>query len=256
MAARRTFARTQWVTACSEDLRSRALRLGASNLQSEVIPYGVDIDRFQPNSDARLQLRSTHSLTTDHCIVLCVGRLVRKKGFEYLIDAVASLAKQQPTIRLVVAGDGDLGRELRERADQRNIADRIIWLGAITQQEVADWLAVADIVAVPSVRDSAGNVDGLPNVVLEALASATPVITTTAGGIGSVAIDHETALVVPEQDANALAEAIETLRTDRSLRITIGRTAREYVRTHNSWTHLAERLESVYEKAVQKMVPS
>ena len=256
VAARRTFAKTQWVTACSEDLRSRALRLGASNLQSEVIPYGVDIDRFQPNSDARLQLRSAHSLTTDHCIVLCVGRLVRKKGFEYLIDAVASLAKQQPTIRLVVAGDGDLGRELRERADQRNIADRIIWLGAITQQEVADWLAVADIVAVPSVRDSAGNVDGLPNVVLEALASATPVITTTAGGIGSVAIDHETALVVPEQDANALAEAIETLRTDRSLRVTIGRTAREYVRTHNSWTHLAERFESVYEKAVQEMVPS
>ena len=129
-------------------------------------PYGVDIDRFQPNSDASIKLRSTHSLTTDQCIVLCVGRLVRKKGFEYLIDAVASLAEQQPTVRLVVAGDGDLGRELREQADQRNIADRVIWLGAITQHEVADWLAVADIVAVPSVRDSAGNVDGLPNVVL------------------------------------------------------------------------------------------
>ena len=81
-------------------------------------------------------------------------------------------------------------------------------------------------------------------------------ITTTAGGIGSVAIDHETALVVPERDANALAEAIEKLRTDRSLRVTIGRTAREYVRTHNSWTHLAERFESVYEKAIQKMVSS
>ena len=111
------------------------------------------------------------------------------------IDAIASLAKQEPTVRLVVAGDGDLGQELRKQADQRNIADRIIWLGAITQREVADWLTVADIVAVPSVRDSAGNVDGLPNVVLEALASATPVITTTAGGIGSVAIDHKTALV-------------------------------------------------------------
>ena len=253
LAARRTFARTQWVTACSEDLRSRALQLGASDLQSEVIPYGVDIDRFQPNPDADIQLRSNHALTTDQCIVLCVGRLVRKKGFEHLIDAVASLASRQPTLRLVVAGDGDLGHELREQAKNRGITDRVIWLGAITQSKVADWLAVADIVAVPSVRDSAGNVDGLPNVVLEALASETPVITTTAGGIGSVAIDNETALVVPERDPRALADAIETLLKDRSLGMTIGRAARAYVRTHNSWAHLAERFESVYEQATQRM---
>ncbi len=102
-------------------------------------------------------------------------------------------------------------------------------------------------------RDSAGNVDGLPNVVLEALASETPVITTTAGGIGSVAIDNETALVVPERDPRALADAIETLLKDRSLGMTIGRAARAYVRTHNSWPHLAERFESVYEQATQRM---
>ena len=184
-------------------------------------------------------------------MVLAAGRLVRKKGFEHLVDAAAALAPRRSCLRLVVAGSGDLDGELRERATARGIADRVTWLGTVTQPELADWLAAADVVAVPSVRDDAGNVDGLPNVVLEALASATPVVSTPAGGIGAVAVHRETALVVPERDADRLAAAIDELLGDRALRSRIGRAARARVRAHHTWERVAQRFEAAYDRVAQ-----
>ena len=136
-------------------------------------------------------MRTRHGIGANDAVVFAVGRLVRKKGFEYLIDAVASLAPRHARLRLVIAGGGDLDAELRERAAAGGVADRVTFLGSVAHGDVADWLAAADIAAAPSVVDDAGNVDGLPNTVLEALASATPVVATLAGGIGAVAVDGE-----------------------------------------------------------------
>ena len=255
-AARYAFGRAGWVTACSEDLRGRAVRIGADGDRSEVVPYGVDIERFRPDDAARARLRDRHGIARDAGVVLAAGRLVRKKGFEHLIDAAGTLAPRRPELRLVVAGSGDLDRELRERAAARGIADRVTWLGTVTQPEVAKWLAAADVAAVPSVRDDAGNVDGLPNVVLEALASATPVVATPAGGIGAVAVDRETALVVPERDAHRLAAAIDELLGDPTLRSRIGRAARARMRTHHTWERVAERFEAAYDRVTRNSSPA
>lgn len=251
-AARYAFGRAGWVTACSGDLRDRAVRMGADGARSEVVPYGVDVERFRPDDAARARLRDRHGIARDAGVVLAAGRLVRKKGFEHLIDAAGALARRRPELRLVVAGSGDLDRELRERAAARGIADRVTWLGTVTQPEVAGWLAAADVAAVPSVRDDAGNVDGLPNVVLESLASATPVVATPAGGIGAVAVDRETALVVPERDAEGLAAAIDELLGDPNLRSRIGRAARARVRAHHTWERVAERFEAAYDRAARE----
>lgn len=248
-AARYTFRRAGWVTACSEDLRTRAIRIGADRERSEVIPYGVDVARFRPDREARERLRRDHGLASDAEVVLAAGRLVRKKGFEYLIDAVAALAPRRAALRLVLAGGGDLDAELRRRAAGHGIADRVIRLGAVSQSEVAEWLAAADVAAVPSVRDDAGNVDGLPNVVLEALASGTPVVATPAGGIATVAIDRRTALVVPERDPAALARALDELLSNPSLAAGLGRAARERMRATGTWNRVAERFERAYDRA-------
>ena len=250
-AARYALRRAGWLTACSEDLRTRAVRMGADAGRSEVVPYGVDVARFRPDDAARARLRARHAIAPDAGVVLAAGRLVRKKGFEHLVDAAAALAPRRSCLRLVVAGSGDLDGELRERATARGIADRVTWLGTVTQPELADWLAAADVVAVPSVRDDAGNVDGLPNVVLEALASATPVVATPAGGIGAVAVHRETALVVPERDADRLAAAIDELLGDRALRSRIGRAARARVRAHHTWERVAQRFEAAYDRVAQ-----
>ena len=181
-AARFAFGRAAYVTACSEDLASRGKALGAPADRTSVIPYGVDADRFQPSSAARLELRRQLQIADAVPLIAAAGRLVSKKGFEYLIDALPGV---HPAV-LVLAGDGTLRDDLRARAARGGVSDRVVFLGNRSQDEVSRLFASADVIAAPSVRDEAGNVDGLPNVVMEALASGTPLVTTTAGGIGSI----------------------------------------------------------------------
>ena len=250
-AARRALHRADRVTGCSADLRERAVALGADDARAETLLHGVDSNRFMPNPATRAHVRSAHGIGAEDTVVFAVGRLVRKKGFEHLIDAVAGLAPYHPKLRLVIAGGGDLDAELRERAKAGGVADRVMFLGSVAHGEVADWLAAADISAAPSVVDDAGNVDGLPNTVLEALASATPVVATLAGGIGAVAVDGETALIVPERDAAALGDAIETLVQDPALGERIGRTARRRMQTERTWGRVAERFEQAYALAAE-----
>ena len=171
-AARFAFRRAGWVTACSEDLRRRAIDIGADPERLTVVPYGVDGECFKPNPETRGRVRASHGLDDNDRVVVAAGRLVRKKGFDYLIAAVSLLAARWPTLTLVIAGSGDLEDELRGQATALGIATQVRFEGAVTQPQVAEWLAAADVAVVPSVRDDAGNVDGLPNSVLEALVSA------------------------------------------------------------------------------------
>lgn len=244
-AARSAFSRASAVVACSDDLRIRAIRLGANPETAETLPYGVDAARFAPDADARARVRARWGLAADAPVVFTAGRFVRKKGFEYLIEAVAQLG---PAVRLVLAGQGDLDAELRAVATIR-AGERVIFAGLVPHDEMAGALAAADIVAVPSVRDDEGNVDGLPNVVLEALASGTPVVATSAGGIGSVVLDGQTGLLVPERDSAALAAALAGLLASPDERARLGAAGRASMLARGSWAAVAARYEAVYHAA-------
>ena len=248
-AARLAFRRAARVTACSDDLARRAVHLGADPDRMTVVPYGVDTDRFKPDATVRATLREQERLGKDDPVLVIAGRLVRKKGFEYLFDALPMLTKRFPRLVLVVAGSGDLEHELRQRASDGGVLDHVRFLGAVKQGDVAQWLAAADVAVVPSVKDDSGNVDGLPNVLLEALASGTPVIATAAGGMATVAKDGQTARVVRERDPGALADAVSHLLARPSTAQRLGQNARaEMCRTHN-WEHTAERFEEAYARA-------
>ena len=249
--ARQVFRRARAVTACSSDLAERAVRLGADAARVEVVPYGVDVERFRPDPSLRTKLRNQLQLTDEAVLVVAAGRLVRKKGFEYLIDAIGQMPASSPLV-LALAGEGDLRAELESRIAARGSGSRVRLLGNQTHDEVAGWLAAADVVAVPSVRDDSGNVDGLPNVVLEALASGTPLVTTVAGGIGAVVEPGKTALVVPERDPAALAQAIAALAADPEQRSRIGRAARDLAARRFGWAETARRLEAAYDHALAK----
>ena len=247
IAARRVFGRAGAVTACSANLAERAVRLGAAPDRIEVVPYGVDTRRFSPDPAARAARRRAIGVAGP--LVAAAGRLVHKKGFEYLIDALPLMASTPPAV-LAIAGTGDLEAELRARAAAAGVADRVRFLGNVTQDEVGAWFASADVAVVPSVRDDSGNVDGLPNTLLEALASATPVVATPAGGIASVIEDGRTGTIVPERDPAALARAIGALLADPERRARLGAAGRAAVEARFGWETAAARFEAAYDRAL------
>jgi glycosyltransferase involved in cell wall biosynthesis len=215
----------------------------------EVVPYGFDPARFKPSTPSdRGARRSAAGIPAEARVIAAAGRLVRKKGFEYLIDAMAFVAAAN--VHLVIAGEGDLRAELEARARGGAAADRIHWLGNLPQDEVGAWFAAADVVAVPSVHDERGNVDGLPNTLLEGLATGTPIVTTAAGGIGAVVEHDRDALVVPERDARALADAIGALLRDDNRRARLGREGRSLVEARFGWAAAAARFEAAYDRAL------
>jgi phosphatidyl-myo-inositol dimannoside synthase len=248
-AARRVFDRSGAVTACSPDLADRAVALGADRARVQVVPYGVDTGRFKPSeASERAGIRQAAGMPADALVVVAAGRLVRKKGFEYLIDALPLL--RTPNVHLVIAGAGDLDAELKARARTAPAAGRVHFPGNLSQDSVGAWFGAADVVAVPSVRDDSGNVDGLPNTLLEGLASGAPVVTTRAGGIGSVVEHDRNALVVAERDPRGLAGAIDTLLADAGSRERLGRAGRALVDERFGWDAAAARFEAAYDRAL------
>jgi glycosyltransferase involved in cell wall biosynthesis len=211
------------------------------------VPYGVDASRFRPAADVRAATREAAGLAWATPILFAAGRLVRKKGFEYLIDAVRLV---NPPAQLVIAGTGDLDGELRARAAAAGVADRVRFLGDVPQDAVASWFAAADVAVVPSVRDASGNVDGLPNTVLEALASGTPVVATPAGGIANANDDGRTGMLVAERDPAALAGAMTALLADPARRSAMGQAARASVEARFGWGAAAARFEAAYDRAI------
>jgi len=246
LAARRAFGRAGFVTACSDDLARRARALGADPARLETVPYGVDAARFRPDAALRTLRREELRVSGDVPLAVMAGRLVRKKGFEYAIDALARM----PAFVLAIAGGGTLDEELRERARAAGVAERVRFLGDQPQNLVAEYFAAADVILVPSILDDSGNVDGLPNVVLEALASGTPLVTTSAGGIGAVVEHGRTALVVPERDSPALAAAALRIVSDRALGEEMARAARALVERRFGWSRVGERFEAAYSHAL------
>jgi phosphatidylinositol alpha-1,6-mannosyltransferase len=245
-AARKAFERAGFVTACSDDLARRAVALGADPARLETVPYGVDVTRFRPDDALRREVRAELGIGSELALVFTAGRLVRKKGFEYLVAALADV----PRAVLAIAGAGTLDGELRERARAEGVGARVRFLGDQLQTRVAEYLAAADVIAVPSVRDDRGNVDGLPNVVMEALASGTPLVTTAAGGIGAVVEDGHTAIVVPERNPAALAAAVNALIDDPNRGRLVGAAARAMVEVRYGWDRAAQQFEQAYSLAL------
>jgi glycosyltransferase involved in cell wall biosynthesis len=245
-AARSALRRAGWVTACSDDLRLRTINLGADSARTETVAYGVDAARFAPSGAAREQVRRELGIG-DAPFVFSAGRLVRKKGFEHLIDAARLLGETFPAVRVVIAGEGDLRDDLQARAEAAG-SGRVQLIGFRSQNDVGQLSAAADVVVVPSVRDEAGNVDGLPNFALEALSTATPVVATRVGGLPQAIEDGKTGRLVVERDPAALADAIRDLLSHPTRAHDLGVAARASVIRNFGWPRVAERFEAAYDR--------
>ncbi len=249
LAAAAVFRSAGAVTACSGDLRERALRLGART-DAMVIPYGVDTHAFQPDPDAGNLVRAELGLAPGTPLVVSVGRLVYKKGLTYLIDAFARLRTLHPTARLVIAGYGDLREELERQA--ADLGEAVIFTGQLAREQAARYVSAADVYVIPSIRDQAGNIDGLPNTLLEGMSAARPIVASRVAGIPDVITDGEHGLLVPERDSAALAGAIGRLLDDRVFAESLGSAARRRVLQELTWDVAAERFEQAYRMAASR----
>lgn len=166
--------------------------------------------------------------------VLCVCRLVPKKGVDVLLRAVALAAEDDPWLRLEVIGDGPLRDELTALAVSLGIADRVTFHGAMESSGVEASYARASLVALPCRVDGDGDRDGLPTVLVEALARGIPVVSTDVVGIPELVRDGATGRLVPQDDPQALAAAIGDLRRDPVAARALGASGRELVATDYS----------------------
>lgn len=140
--------------------------------------------------------------------IAAVGRHVPKKGFGELLDAVHTLVQQGTDVHLTLGGSGELAQELRNKVRLLDLDNHVTMPGPLTQQEVRDMLRDAHVFAAPCVPADDGNVDGLPTVVLEAMACGTPVVTTAVTGLPEVVLDGTTGILLDPNDTAALADAL------------------------------------------------
>jgi glycosyltransferase involved in cell wall biosynthesis len=162
-------------------------------------------------------------------IILAVGRLVEKKGFGDLVDACSLLAGRRREFRCRIVGVGALQEELQAQIDRLGLREQVALVGPLPQGEVIREMHRAAVLAMPCVIGKDGDRDGLPNVIQEALALGTPVVTTDVTGIPEVVRDNDTGLQVPQRDPPALAGAIERLLADPELRVRLASRGRRLI---------------------------
>jgi phosphatidyl-myo-inositol dimannoside synthase len=239
----RTFERADAVTATSDALRVRALALGARSDKTTTTYIGVDTERFRPRPvDPGLR----HKLGADNgrFLIVAVGRLASVKGFEYLIAAASQLSD----VTVAIVGDGELRRDLDRRA--RAAAANVRLIGSLSHDGVAEAMAAADVVVVPSVIDSSGRVDSTTSTVPEALACGRPLVATRVGGIPEIVADGRNGILVNEKDADALADAIRRLQRDETLRRELSRQAREFAVEHLGWRAAIDVFDETYDRVI------
>lgn len=177
--------------------------------------------------------------------LLFVGRLVERKGIEYLIEAMEALTRQLP-VRLDIIGSGPEEPRLRELAERRGLQQHVIFHGRVSQEELARKYRECDAFVLPAIIDSRGDTEGLGVVIIEAMSYGRPVVASGVGGIVDLVIDERTGLLVPQKDSPALARAISRVLTDPALAQRLNRAGYDHIQKNYSWPAIIKRLDGVY----------
>jgi glycosyltransferase involved in cell wall biosynthesis len=223
----------------TEHVRQTLVGQGFPADRVEVLPLGIDTAFFAP--DAAVEREP---------VVLFVGRLVEKKGAEYLVRAMARVGRAVPAARLVVIGDGPLRATLEAEAGRTLQGAR--FLGRRSPAEVRAWMNRARVFCVPSVTAASGDQEGFGVVFLEAQAMGTPVVSSRSGGIPEAVADGETGFLLPERDVEGLAARIAALLTDPALWDATSRRGRDRVRREFDTARQTRRLEALYDDVVRE----
>lgn len=232
--ARRFFERVDRVIAVSEFIAAQALARGCPEAKLIQHYIGIDLEKFEQ------QKRESETPS-----LLFVGRLVEKKGCSYLLQAMQKLLPRFPRLALTIVGDGDLKRQLRLEAAERGL--EVEFAGTESAAQIRARLAASWLFVAPSVTAASGDAEGLGMVFLEAQALRTPVVSFRHGGVVEAVADGSTGLLCPEKDVDALADNIQSLLENETLRHTMGQQGRERVETLFDVRKQCAKLEQIYD---------
>ncbi len=212
----------------SQGLRDRAVQM-FPRLDFAVIPNGIDRDLFHPPEQPHDGVPT----------VLFVSRLIERKGLHLLLRALGALLQEGIEFRVLVIGDGPMREKLEEQTLELGLSDRTTFLGLIDHLKLPEFYRQGDIFCLPSASE------GMASVVLEALATGLPIVTTDVPGTSELVSDGHNGFVAPVGDADALVAPLRRLLTDHEFRREQGRRSRERSADF-SWTVMAERYLALY----------
>jgi glycosyltransferase involved in cell wall biosynthesis len=210
-----------------------------------IIPNGVDLQRFKPTINCE-SIKNEIDVNNNH-IILFVGNLIPRKGLHFLIEAAKQVLKENKETKFVIVGEGPLKNNLISYSKEQGVFDNFAFLGGIPEPMLPKLYNCADVFALPSLQE------GQCISLLEAQATAKPVVAFNVSAVNEVVIDKETGLLV-KPDSNELANAILHLLSNNSIREKMGQNGREYVRKNFSWDICAQKMLQVYSETSESSV--
>ncbi|MBD0022619.1 glycosyltransferase [Gordonia pseudamarae] len=236
---------TDVITYVSKYTRSRFSAALGAQAALEYLPPGVDIDRFTPDPVARHRIRQQLGIV-DRPTVLCLSRLVPRKGQDSLIRALPAIVREIPDAVLVIAGGGPYAEKLHELARTSGVDDHVVFAGSVPVADLAAFHAMPDVFAMPCRTRGRGlDVEGLGIVFLEASASGIPVVAGDSGGAPETVVDGVTGHVVNGRDIDRLAATLVAILRDADKAREMGRAGRQFAVDRWQWRHMAARLDQL-----------
>lgn len=210
----------------------------------EKIYNGIELGEYNNEPNKGYIIRKEMNISQESQIVGFIGRLAIEKGLSFLLQAFPKVITVFPDVKFLIVGDGSLRVELESLAERLNTHDNCIFTGF--RKDIPNILSAIDIFTMSSLFE------GMPMVILEAMASSKPVISTDVGGISELVVDGETGILVPPQDPDALAEAIITLLKDKQKAKQMGIAGRKRVEEYFDVKVMVRRTEEVYEELIKE----
>ncbi|MEB3063603.1 glycosyltransferase family 4 protein [[Mycobacterium] zoologicum] len=230
------------VTFVSHYTRGRFAAAFGPDAVLEHLPPGVDTGRFRPDPAARERLRERHGLGGRPTVV-CVSRLVPRKGQDMLIRALPAIRQRVDGAALVIVGGGPYAERLHKLAAECGVADSVTFTGGVPAAELPAYYLLGDVFAMPCrTRGSGMDVEGLGIVFLEASAAGVPVVAGDSGGAPETVLDNRTGRVVDGRSVSQIADAVSTLLADPDRAAAMGNAGREWATGHWGWDGLADRM--------------
>ncbi|MGW4243350.1 glycosyltransferase family 4 protein [Nocardia sp. NPDC004722] len=236
---------TDVVTYVSKYTRGRFAAAFGAQSALEYLPPAVDSEIFKPDPAARAELRARYGLG-ERPTILCLSRLVPRKGQDALIAAMPEIRKRVDGAVLVIAGGGPYEQKLRALVAAMGVSDDVVFTGRVPAKELAAHHTLADVFAMPCRTRGFGlDVEGLGIVFLEASATGVPVVAGNSGGAPETVREGETGRVVNGRSLQSLTDAIVDILSDRDTAAAMGAAGRAWVQQQWRWDLMGERLQEL-----------